>query len=71
MDIFKDICTNDGVKVGVHEVENEVDISIIFSTNNILQSNDVFMAIQFLQKHNLSESPLCIGGILERVKILF
>ena len=36
MNIFKDIGTNDCVQVRIHEIEDKVDISIIFGTNRIL-----------------------------------
>jgi len=36
MNIFKDIGTDNSVQVRIHEIEDKVDISIIFGTNRIL-----------------------------------
>ena len=43
MDILKDIGADDRMQVSVHEVEHEVDVAIIFSSDHILQPNDVFV----------------------------
>ena len=59
------------MQVSVHEVENEVNVAIVFSANHILQSNDVLMACQLLQKDDLAEGSLCVRGVLEGVEVLF
>ena len=71
VDVLKDVGSDDGMQVCVHEVEDEVDVAIIFSSNHILQSDDVLVASQLLQKDNLAKSPLRIRCILESVKVLF
>ena len=70
MDVFKDVCADYCMKISIHEVEYQIDISIVFSPNNVLQPYDVFMASQLLQENNLTEGTLCICCILEGIKVL-
>jgi len=70
VDIFEDVSTDDGMQVGVHEVEDKVDVAIIFGANYILEPNNVLMACQLLQKDDLSEGSLSVGSILECVEVL-
>ena len=70
VNVLQDDGPNDRMKVCVHKVENQVNISVVFSSNDILKSDDVFMPIQLLQKHHFSESPLRISSILEGIKVL-
>ena len=43
MDVLEDVGTDDRVQIGVHEVEHEVDIAIIFSSDHILQPDNVLV----------------------------
>ena len=70
MDLFQDVGTDDGVEVGIHEVENEIDISVVFRSDDVLEPDDVFMADELLQEDDLTEGSLCIGRVLEGVKVL-
>ena len=36
VDVLKDVGSDDGMQVCVHEVEDEVDVAIIFRPNHIL-----------------------------------
>jgi len=69
VDVFKDVRPNDCVQIRVHKVEDEINVSVIFSSNNILQSNDVLMAGQLLQKDDFAESSLGVSGVLKGVKV--
>ena len=71
VDVLKDVGSNDCVQIRVHEVEHEINVSVIFSTNHVLQSNDVLVTSQLLQKDNLTECSLGICGVLKGVKVLF
>jgi len=71
MDLFQDVCTDDSMEVGIHEVKNEVDISVVFRSDDILESNDVLVADELLQEDNLTERPLCVSRVLKGVKVLF
>jgi len=70
VDIFQNVGSDDGVQVGVHEVEHEVDISIVLSSDYVLQPYNVFVTIKFLQENNLSEGTLGISRVLEGVEVL-
>lgn len=58
------------MKVSVHEIEYEINISVIFSPDNILQTNDVLMARELLEEDDLSECTLGICCILKSIKVL-
>jgi hypothetical protein len=48
MDVFEDVSSNDGVKIGVHKVEDEVNVAIVFSSDDVLKSDNVLVTGQFL-----------------------
>ena len=61
VNVLQYICFYDSVKVSFHEVENQVDILIVFGSNYIQEFDYVLVTIEFLQKYDLSEGPLGIG----------
>lgn len=69
VDFLKDIGSDNGVKIGVHEVKNQVDISVILSPYHVLQSDDVFVPSKFLQEDDFSKRPLSISCVLECIKV--
>ena len=69
VDIFEDVGTDYCVKIGIHEVEDKIDITVVFSANDILQSNDVLVTRKLLQENNLAERSLSISSILEGIEI--
>ena len=69
MDIFKYISSNDSMQICIHEIENQINITIVFSSYDILKSNNIFMTIEFLKENYFTECSLCIGGILESIEI--
>ena len=70
MDILEDVGPDDSMQVSIHEIEHEVDITIVFGSNHVLQSDYILMTRQLLQKDNLAEGPLGIRSILESVEVL-
>ena len=70
MDIFEDVGADDGVKISVHEVEDEVDIPIVFCADYVLQANNVLVASQLLQEDDLAERALRVSRVLESVEVL-
>ena len=70
MDLFQDVGTDDSMEVGIHEVENEIDISVVFRPDDVLQSDDVLVADELLQEDDLTERPLRISRVLEGVEVL-
>ena len=43
MNVLKDICTNYSVQVSIHEIEHEVDVSVVFCPDDVLEANDVLV----------------------------
>ena len=43
VDVFKDVSSDDCMQVRVHEVKDQVDVPVVFSSDHILQSDDVLM----------------------------
>lgn len=60
MDFFKDVRTDYSMQVGLHKVKDHIEIFVVFSLDNIAQTNDVLVTIQFLQEHYFSESSLSV-----------
>lgn len=58
------------MKVSIHEIKHQIDITIVLCADNILQTDDVLMPCELLQEDNLSECALGISCILKSVKIL-
>ena len=56
------------MQVCIHEVEHEVDITVILCANNILEADNVFVA-HLLQKDDLAESTLRVSRVLEGVEV--
>ena len=71
VDIFEDIGANNSMKVRIHEVKNQVDVAVILRPDHVLQTNDVLVPGQFLEKDDLTEGALGVCCVLERIKVLF
>ena len=70
VNILENICSNYSMQISVHEVEDEVDISIVFCSDDVLQPDDVFVAVQLLKEDDLSECPLGVSCILKSIEVL-
>lgn len=70
MDILKDVCSYHSMKIGVHEIEHQIDVTVVLSSDHILEADDVFVTRQLLQENNFSECSLRISCILKCIKIL-
>jgi hypothetical protein len=68
--VFKDIRSNNGVKIGIHEIKHQINVSIILCSDHVLKSDNVLMTGQLLQENDFSEGSLSISCILEGVKVL-
>jgi hypothetical protein len=58
------------MQVSIHEVEDEVDVPVVFGADHVLEADDVLVAVQFLQEDDLAERPLGVCCVLERVEVL-
>ena len=70
MDVLQDVSSDDCVQVSVHEIENQVNITVILCTNDVLEADNILVSSQLLQENDLTESALSVSGVLESVKIL-
>ena len=70
MNVLEDVGSNDSMKISIHEIEDEVYISIVFGSYNILQANNVLVARQLLQEDDFPECTLAICRVLEGIKVL-
>ena len=70
VDIFEDVGTDDSVKISVHEVEDEVNVTIVFSADYVLKANNVLVTSQLLQEDDLAERALRVSSVLESVEVL-
>ena len=58
------------MQIGIHKVEHQIYVSIVLSSDHILQSDYIFMPGQLLQENDFPESTLGIRGVLECIKVL-
>ena len=56
------------MQICIHKVKYKINVSIIFSSDNILKADDILMTVKFLQKYDFSESSLCVCCVLESIK---
>jgi len=63
-------CRKGGGRKLTHELKDEIDIFVVLSAYNIVQSNDVWMISKLLQEHDLSERPLGICLVTESIEDL-
>jgi len=43
MDVFQNIGPDNSVQISFHEIKDKVNVSIVLSSNNILQSDNILM----------------------------
>ena len=71
MNILQNVGSNYCMQVSVHEVEDQVDVTVVFSPNNVLKTYNIFVAIKLLQEDHFSKGSLRVRGVLEGIKVLF
>lgn len=64
----QDILPYEGEEVDVHMFEDQVDISVILSSDDFFQFDDVGMG-EFHQEHDFSVGALRVGGVIEGIEI--
>ena len=70
MDVLQNVGTDDCMQIGIHEIEDQINVSVVLSTDNVLQADDILMARQLLQEDDFSESSLCVRCVLKGIEIL-
>lgn len=53
VNVFEEVGTDDSVQIRLHEVEHKVEVLIVFGADDVEESDDVGMACEFLQEHDL------------------
>ena len=70
MDVLQNVGADDCMQICIHEIEDQINVSVVLRTDNILQADDILMARQLLQEDDFSESSLCVRCVLKGVEIL-
>lgn len=70
MNVLEDLGSDDGMKIGLHEIEDQVEVFVVLGADQVLQRNDVGVPAELPEKNDLAEGALGIGGILECIKDL-
>lgn len=70
VNFFEDVSANDNMKVGFHEVKDQVEVLVVVSFQEVGQANDVVMA-KLLQEHDFPKCSLGISSIVKGIKNLF
>jgi hypothetical protein len=68
MSFGQDILPDECEEVDVHMFEDEVDISIILSSDDFFQFDDVGVG-EFHQEHDFSVGALRVGRVIEGIEI--
>jgi len=70
VDILQDIGADGGVQVGLHVLEDQVEVAVVVGLEDICERDDVLMPLHLLQEHDLTKGALGVGGVLEGVEDL-
>lgn len=57
------------MEICLHELEDEVEILVIFSADDLVELDDVGV-VEFLEEDDLAEGALGVGGMLESIEDL-
>lgn len=58
MDVFHDVGPYDGMQVGLHEIEYEVNILVVLSFEDVEEGDDVRVPVQFLEEDHLTRPEI-------------
>lgn len=53
VDCLHDVCADDCVEVGLHEVEHQVDVLVVLCLEDVEEGDDVGVPVEFLQEDDL------------------
>jgi hypothetical protein len=70
VNVFENVSLDHCVQVRLHVVKDQINVSVVFSSNYVLQLDNVVVAVQFLKENNFSEGSLSIRGILKSIEYL-
>lgn len=67
--LSEDVLTDESMQVYIHVFEDQVNVLVVLSTDNLFQSYYVGVW-ELHQKHNLSVGALCVCAVAEGIKVL-
>mmetsp|Transcript_53348 Transcript_53348/g.108529 ORF Transcript_53348/g.108529 Transcript_53348/m.108529 type:complete len:356 (+) Transcript_53348:57-1124(+) len=70
VDVLQDVGADDVVQIRFHIVEHKVDVLVVLRTDNVQQPDDVVVATELLEVHDLTERALGVRGVAEGVEAL-
>lgn len=70
MDVFQDAFGDDVVEVGLHVLEEQVDVLVVVGSDCLMQANDI-RVVQLFQDFDLSVGALGVSSVLEGVEYFF
>ena len=53
MNILHDICSDNGVQISLHKIEDKINIFVILCFEYVLKGNDIGMTIELLKEDDL------------------
>ena len=68
VDWLQNICANNSVQISLHEIKDKVNVSIIFSLENIAKSHNIGVTGELLQVLNFTVGSLGICSITKGIK---
>lgn len=71
VDLLEDASADDDVQVCLHIVKYQIEILVILCLYYIEQSDDVFVAVQFLQEHYFPKCSLRICCVMKCIENFF
>ena len=71
MNILQYFSSNNSMKISLHEIKNQINIFIILCSDQMLQTNYIWMTIKLTKENNLAESSLSVSSILKGIKDFF
>lgn len=69
VDVFEDVRADHSMQICIHEIEHQVDITIVLGPDHVLQADNVLVTRQLLQENDLSEGTLRVCCVLESVEV--
>ena len=67
--VLEDALPNETMKIDLHELEDEVDVFVVFGFDDVQQLDNV-LVLELLEEHDLPVCTLGVCGVLEGVKYL-
>src|SRR3989338_8728886 len=67
VDRLKNVRADGSVKIGFHVLNHKIDVFVVIGFQHVGQENNMSVATEFLEEHDLTEGSVRIIGILEHI----